>query len=86
MKNAIQVKNLVKKYGDFTAVDSLTFNVGRGELFGFLGPNGAGKTTLMNVLTGLIPPIAGRIFLLGHDVTKLPSHTRVSFGLARSLL
>ena len=55
-----------------------------GEKVALIGPNGAGKTTLLNVLSGFIPPITGRIYLLERDVTDMPSHRRVSLGLARS--
>lgn len=64
----IEVKNMVKKFGDFTANDDLTFNVERGEVFGFLGPNGAGKTTAIKILSGLISPTSGDIKVAGFDV------------------
>ena len=63
---AIEVHNLTKRYGDFTAVDGINFDVAKGEIFGFLGPNGAGKTTTINMLTGLarrsVPPFFTRSF------------------------
>lgn len=55
----IEVENLVKKFGDMTAVDGISFKVRRGEIFGFLGPNGAGKTTAINILVGLSRPSSG---------------------------
>jgi len=68
--NAIDVVNIVKKYGDFTAVDDVTFDVQDGEIFGLLGPNGAGKSTLIRMMTTLIPITAGRAIVAGHDVVK----------------
>ena len=64
----IVVENLVKRFGDFTAVDSISFDVGRGEVFGFLGANGAGKTTAMRMLCGLSVPTSGRATVAGFDV------------------
>jgi ABC-2 type transport system ATP-binding protein len=61
----IQVQNLVKKFGDFTAVNDISFDVGQGEIFAFLGPNGAGKTTTIKMLTTLLPPTSGQIELDG---------------------
>lgn len=65
----LQVTELTKRYGKHTAVDGLTFEVRRGEVFGFLGPNGAGKTTVISMILGLIRPHAGRVKILNHDVT-----------------
>ena len=64
----LEVKNLAKKYGDFTAVDGVSFNIERGEIFGFLGPNGAGKTTTIKMLTGLLKPTSGEIIMNGQDL------------------
>ena len=64
----IQVTNLVKKFGDFTAVNQISFDVGKGEIFGFLGPNGSGKTTTIRMMLGLLPPTDGIIKILGQDV------------------
>lgn len=61
----LEVRNLVKKYGDFTAVDGVSFDIGRGDIFGFLGPNGAGKTTTIKMLTGLLKPTSGEIVMNG---------------------
>jgi ABC-2 type transport system ATP-binding protein len=65
---AVQVNGLTKKFGDFTAVDRVSFQVHRGEIFGFLGPNGAGKTTTIRMLLGLIKPTEGTASVLGHDI------------------
>ncbi len=70
MKNthSINVQNLTKKFGDFTAVDAITFHVKKGEIFGFLGANGAGKTTAMKMLIGISKPTAGKATVAGFDV------------------
>ena len=78
MPNAIEVEHIVKKYGDFTAVNDITFNVKVGEIFGLLGPNGAGKSTLIRMMTTLIPITAGKARISGHDVETDPDD-----GLAR---
>jgi ABC-2 type transport system ATP-binding protein len=64
----IEVEGLTKRYGRFTAIENLSFNVERGEIVGFLGPNGAGKTTTMRVLTGYLPPTEGTARIAGHDI------------------
>ncbi len=71
--NAIEVDHIVKKYGDFTAVDDVSFNVKEEEIFGLLGPNGAGKSTLIRMMTTLIPITAGSARIAGHDVSKDPT-------------
>jgi ABC-2 type transport system ATP-binding protein len=78
---AIQVQNIVKKYGDFTAVDDVSFNVNDGEIFGLLGPNGAGKSTLIRMMTTLIPITAGTARIAGHDVAKYPDSVRRTIGV-----
>lgn len=77
----IKVEHLTKKFKDFTAVNDISFDVKQGEIFAFLGPNGAGKTTTIRILTTLLHPTAGNIFLNGHNVTEKPSETRKSFGI-----
>src|SRR3989344_4887573 len=77
----IHVKNLTKKFGKFTAVDNISFDVAKGEVFAFLGPNGAGKTTTIRVLTTLTRPTEGEISLNGFDVEKSPDDMRKSFGI-----
>jgi len=77
----IDIKNVTKKYGDFTAVDDISLKVNEGEVFAFLGPNGAGKTTTIKMLTTLLRPTYGEIFLNGHNVMENPSQTRHSFGI-----
>ncbi len=76
----ITVKNLIKKFGDFTANDNLTFDVYRGEIFGFLGANGAGKTTAMKILCGLSKPTSGEISVAGFDVYKQTEKIKKNIG------
>ncbi|HXO35265.1 MAG TPA: ATP-binding cassette domain-containing protein [Candidatus Acidoferrales bacterium] len=78
---AIEVQHIVKKYGDFTAVDDVSFNVKEGEIFGLLGPNGAGKSTLIRMMTTLIPITSGRALIAGHDVAKEPDAARRTIGV-----
>lgn len=77
----IDVQNLTKKYGKITAVDDISFEVKKGEIFAFLGPNGAGKSTTISILTTMLRPTAGKIFLNGHDVTRNQALARKSFGI-----
>jgi ABC-2 type transport system ATP-binding protein len=79
--NAIEVSHIMKKYGDFTAVDDVSFQVKEGEIFGLLGPNGAGKSTLIRMMTTLIPITAGFARVAGHDVTKEPDEARRAIGV-----
>jgi ABC-2 type transport system ATP-binding protein len=77
---AIETENLSKRFGQFVAVDSVTFNVQRGTIFGFLGPNGAGKTTTMRMLLGLLKPSGGQAKLLGYDVAHQPRAVKQRIG------
>jgi ABC-2 type transport system ATP-binding protein len=81
MKPAIDVRGIVKKFGDFTAVDDISFSVQQGEIFGLLGPNGAGKSTLIRMLTTLLPPTAGTAEVDGIDVIKDPNGVRKVIGV-----
>jgi len=76
----IEVKDLVRKFGSFTANDHLTFQVNRGEIFGFLGANGAGKTTAIKILCGLLPPTSGDVKVSGYDVSARPDKVKQSIG------
>ncbi|HTM36389.1 MAG TPA: ATP-binding cassette domain-containing protein [Terriglobales bacterium] len=78
---AIEVDHIVKRYGDFTAVNDVTFDVKEGEIFGLLGPNGAGKSTLIRMMTTLIPITAGSARIAGHDVQKEPDNARRAIGV-----
>lgn len=77
----IEVENLTKRFGDFTAVDALNFSVGHGEVFGLLGPNGAGKSTLIRMLTTLVPPTSGTARVNGFDIVRDPNGVRQSIGV-----
>jgi ABC-2 type transport system ATP-binding protein len=77
----ITAKNVTKKFGDFTAVDNVSFQIKKGEIFAFLGPNGAGKSTMIKMLTTLLHPTAGEITLNGFDVVHHPNKVRRSFGI-----
>src|SRR3990170_8139761 len=68
LMKAIEVTNLVKKFGSITALDSVSFSIEEGEFFGLLGPNGAGKTTLIRILTTLMRPTSGKAYVLGKNV------------------
>jgi len=76
----IQTENLTKRFGDFTAVDGITFDVHQGEVFGFLGANGAGKTTAMRMLCGLSKPTSGEALVAGYDVYKQTEQIKRSIG------
>jgi ABC-2 type transport system ATP-binding protein len=76
----IAVEQLVKRYGDFTAVDGVSLEVRGGEIHGFLGPNGAGKTTTIRMIAGLLKPTAGRVLVNGHDITMAPEAAKASLG------
>ena len=79
--SAIEVCDIVKKYGDFTAVDHVSFSVKEGEIFGLLGPNGAGKSTLIRMMTTLIPITSGSARIAGRDVAKDPNAARHLIGV-----
>src|SRR4051795_8976671 len=79
--NAIDVQNIVKKFGDFTAVKGISFAVDEGEIFGLLGPNGAGKSTLIRMLVTLLPPTGGTALINGFDVVKQADGVRQSIGV-----
>jgi len=78
--DAVEVINLTRRFGDFTAVDGVTFNIQQGEIFGFLGPNGAGKTTTIRMLLGLLRPTSGRATVLGYDIVRQAEEIRRNIG------
>ncbi len=80
-KNAIEIYNLIKKFGEFTAVDDLSLNVKEREIFGFLGPNGAGKSTTIRVLCTLAQPTSGSAKIAGYDLIKESAKVRENIGL-----
>src|SRR6185436_127612 len=77
---AILAEGLVRKFGDFTAVDGVSFQVAKGEVFGFLGPNGSGKTTVIKMLTGILPLTSGRGVIDGVDVMQNPDEVKLRIG------
>ena len=77
----VEVENLTKRFGDFCAVDALSFNVDHGEVFGLLGPNGAGKSTLIRMLTTLVPPTSGTARVNGFDIVRQANDVRQSIGV-----
>jgi len=76
----IELRNLVKKFGSFTAVDDVSLRIEPGTFFGFLGPNGAGKTTTIKMMTGLYQPTSGSCLIAGHDIQKDPDRAKRNFG------
>jgi ABC-2 type transport system ATP-binding protein len=76
----ITARNLTRKFGDFTAVDNITFEVQKGEIFGFLGANGAGKTTAMRMLCGLLKPTGGEAYVAGFDVKRHSENIKRNIG------
>jgi ABC-2 type transport system ATP-binding protein len=80
MPSIVEVKDLVKKYGDLAAVDGISFEIGEGEVFGLIGPNGAGKTTTIQMMTTLVPPTDGQITVAGLDVTRAGARVRRLLG------
>jgi ABC-2 type transport system ATP-binding protein len=81
MNSIIDIKNLVKKFGNFTAVDAISFDVKEGEIFGFLGPNGAGKTTTISMLATLLTPNSGKALVNGFDIINQRDNVRKSIGI-----
>jgi ABC-2 type transport system ATP-binding protein len=77
---AVVLQNLTKRFGDFVAVDNVTLEVGKGEIFGFLGPNGAGKSTTIRILCGLLAPTSGKGTVAGFDVATEPERVKASIG------
>ena len=78
--NSIVVNHLSKYFGDFAAVDDISFQVGKGEIFGFLGANGAGKTTTIRMLCGLLMPTSGELKVAGYDVVNQPKEIKQHIG------
>jgi drug efflux transport system ATP-binding protein len=79
-ESSVVVEDLVKRFGDFTAVDHVSLAARRGEIFGFLGPNGAGKSTTIRMLCGLLKPTSGRAMVAGYDVARQPEAVRQNIG------
>ena len=83
---AVTVERLTRRFGAFTAVDDVSFEVARGEVFGFLGPNGAGKTTTIKMLTGLLQPTSGRGTVAGFDLARETESVKRSIGYMSQLV
>lgn len=84
VENILQVDRITKEFGGVIAVNDVSFNVARGEIFAVIGPNGAGKTTLFNLISGTLPPTTGKIEFHGQVITGLPSYQIAAQGLART--
>jgi branched-chain amino acid transport system ATP-binding protein len=82
--NILELTNLTKRFGGLVAVDNVSLNIKRGEVFALIGPNGAGKTTLFNNVTGLFQPTAGRVIFDGRDITGAKPHQVAQYGIART--
>ncbi|ACH39198.1 MULTISPECIES: ABC transporter ATP-binding protein [Citrifermentans] len=80
----LNLNGIGKRFGGLTALDGISFNVGKGSITGIIGPNGAGKTTLFNIATGIYPPSCGAVLLEGKDISKLPPEGRAHLGLVRT--
>lgn len=80
MEYSVEVEGLTKKFGDFTAVDNISFSVERGEIFGFLGPNGAGKSTTIRMLCGILSPTSGKGYVSGNDIIREQDKIKTSIG------
>ena len=81
MTKVLKAENLIKKYGDFYAVNDIDLNLKKGEVVGLLGPNGAGKTTTFYMITGMIRPSSGKIIFGDKDITKSPMYKRARMGI-----
>ncbi|HQX75385.1 MAG TPA: ATP-binding cassette domain-containing protein, partial [Thermoflexales bacterium] len=84
MSAFLQAQHLTRRFGGLVAVNDVSFEVERGEIFGLIGPNGAGKTTLFNVMTGLAPPSAGALIFEGKSITGFAPHRVAALGIART--
>jgi len=84
MTALLEVEDLTVRFGGLTAVDGVSFAIGEGEIVGLIGPNGAGKTTCFGLITGFVPPSAGRVRFRGRPITGLPPHRIARRGLART--
>jgi branched-chain amino acid transport system ATP-binding protein len=83
-ETALQIRGVTKRFGGLVAVDGVSFDVQRNEIFSIIGPNGAGKTTLFNVITGIYSPTAGRLIFEGRDITGLKPYRVAKFGISRT--
>jgi len=79
-ENSVEVRNLSRRFGDFVAVDRISFDIPKGEIFGLLGPNGAGKTTTIRMLCGILTPSSGEARVVGFDVARQPEQVKQRIG------
>lgn len=79
--NIVKIEGLVKRFGDFTAVDNINLNISEGEIYGLLGPNGAGKSTIINMICGIVSITKGKIEILGKDNRKYSNFTKKNIGI-----
>jgi branched-chain amino acid transport system ATP-binding protein len=84
MNSLLEVQSLSKRFGGFTALDSVSIDIRKGERFGLIGPNGSGKTTLINCVSGALANDGGRILFDGEEISRLPAYQRTRRGIARS--
>ncbi len=84
MAEMLKIDNVTQAYGGLTVLQGISFAVAGGEKVALIGPNGAGKTTALNVITGLLSPVSGKVYLAGQDITKLPVQRRIALGMGRS--
>lgn len=84
MTALLQAENLVRRFGGVTAVDGVSFDVMKGEIFSLIGPNGAGKTTMFNLVSRVLPVSSGRIMFNGQDITQVPPHRIAALGMGRT--
>jgi branched-chain amino acid transport system ATP-binding protein len=84
LNRLLELRALTKRFGGYTAVENVTFDVGQGEMACIIGPNGAGKTTLFNMLTGQLPPSSGQLFFQGELINRVPPHRRARLGFGRT--
>jgi len=80
----LEIKELTKNFGGLLVLDKVSFSVKKGEIFGLIGPNGAGKTTVFNIISGLLKPTSGKVFLDGKDITNLKPHKIAEVGISRT--
>jgi ABC-2 type transport system ATP-binding protein len=86
LQEVVTANGLSRRYGDFTAVDAVSFSVRTGEIFGLIGPNGAGKSTLIKMLTTMLPPTGGKAIVAGYDVSRAAAQVRKHIGYVPQLL
>ena len=84
MSVTLEARGMTRRFGGLVAVNEVSFDVTRGEIFGLIGPNGAGKTTMFNLMTGLTPPSSGNLTYEGRNITGLPPYKIAQLGLART--